>query len=101
MANITLEEVAHIALLARLQLTDEEIAEYTPQIDRLLGYFRQLQNLDTTGVPTTSHAIEMTNVWREDAARPSLPVEEVVANAPEARDGLFVVPLIVGDAPDA
>ena len=101
MPNITPEEVAHVALLARLQLTEEEIAHFTPQLDQILGHFRQLQQLDTSDVPPTSHAIQMANVWREDRPRPSLPVEEVVAGAPESHDGLFVVPRIVGEAPDA
>jgi aspartyl-tRNA(Asn)/glutamyl-tRNA(Gln) amidotransferase subunit C len=83
-----------------LRLTEEEIARYTPQIDQILGYFQQLQKLDTSNVPPTSHAIQLTNVWREDHSRPSLPTEEAVANAPESRDGLFIVPRIVGDAPD-
>ena len=64
MANITPEEVARVGLLARLRLTDEEIREYTPQIDAILGYFQQLQKLDTSEVPATSHAIAMTNVLR-------------------------------------
>jgi aspartyl-tRNA(Asn)/glutamyl-tRNA(Gln) amidotransferase subunit C len=101
MANITPKEVARVGLLARLQLTEAEIDEYTPQIDAILGYFQQLQKLDTSEVPPTSHAIAMTNVLRADAPRPSLPVEEVVANAPDSQDGLFIVPRIVGDAPDA
>ena len=100
MANITPEEIKHVALLARLQLTEEEVAEYTPQIDRILGHFQRLQALDTSDVPPTSHAIRMTNVWREDVSRPSLPNEEVVANAPDAKGGLFIVPRIVGEAPD-
>ena len=78
-----------------------EVAEFTPQIDQILGHFLQLQALDTEGVPPTSHAIAMTNVWREDVSRPSLPTAEVVANAPDANDGLFLVPRIVGEAPDA
>ncbi|MBW3624891.1 MAG: Asp-tRNA(Asn)/Glu-tRNA(Gln) amidotransferase subunit GatC, partial [Armatimonadetes bacterium] len=69
-------------------------------INQILGHFQQLQNLDTSDVPPTSHAILMTNVWREDESRPSLPTEEVVANAPDADDGLFIVPRIVGEAPD-
>jgi aspartyl-tRNA(Asn)/glutamyl-tRNA(Gln) amidotransferase subunit C len=101
MANITPEEVARVGRLARLQLTEAEIQEYTPQVDAILGYFQQLQKLDTADVPPTSHAIAMTNVLRADATRPSLPVEDVVGNAPDAHIGLFIVPRIVGDAPDA
>jgi aspartyl-tRNA(Asn)/glutamyl-tRNA(Gln) amidotransferase subunit C len=100
MANITPEEVSRVGLLARLRLTEAEIQEYTPQIDAILGYFQQLQTLDTSDVPPTSHAIAMTNVLRADSPRPSLPVDEVVANAPDTQDGLFIVPRIVGDAPD-
>ena len=101
MSNITPEEIRRLALLARLQLTEAEVAEFTPQIDQILSHFLQLQTLDTEGVPPTSHAIAMTNVWREDVSRPSLPTAEVVANAPDANDGLFLVPRIVGEAPDA
>lgn len=100
MANITPEEIKQIALLARLQLTEDEVEEFTPQIDQILGHFQRLQALDTADVPPTSHAIGMTNVWREDRSRPSLPTPEVVANAPDAEDGLFIVPRIVGEAPD-
>lgn len=101
MANITPEEIERIALLARLRLTPEEVTHFTPQIDEILGYFQQLQALDTTDIPVTSHAIQMTNVWREDVARPSLTPEEVTANAPDADEGLFIVPRIVGEAPGA
>ena len=95
MANITSEEVARIGVLARLQLTDDEIEHFTPQLDEILGYFQQLQGLDTDGVPVTSHSVHLVNVWREDAARPSLTPDEAVAGAPESHDGLFIVPTIV------
>ena len=101
MAQITPEEVRHIALLGRLQLTDEEVAHFTPQLNQILDHFQQLQGIDTTDVELTTHAIQMTNVWREDESRPSLPVDEVVANAPEANGGLFIVPRIVGESPNA
>lgn len=95
MANITREEVARVGVLARLDLAPEEIDYFTPQLDSLLGHFRKLQTVDTEGVPPTSHAIELSNVLREDEVRPSLPREDLLAAAPEARDGVFVVPRIV------
>lgn len=95
MANITRDEVARVGILARLELTPEEIERFTGQLDSILGHFAQLQAVDTQDVPATSHAIALSNVLREDVVRPSMPREDLLANAPEARDGCFVVPRIV------
>jgi len=86
-----------VALLARLELTDEEIASQAKHLNDLLGQFEKLQALDVTGIEPTSHSIPIVNVLREDVERPSLSREETLANAPEARDGCFVVPRIVAD----
>ena len=86
-----------MALLARLELTDEEIASQAKHLNDLLGQFEKLQALDVTGIEPTSHSIPIVNVLREDVERPSLSREETLANAPEARDGCFVVPRIVAD----
>jgi len=91
------EEVRKVALLARLELTDEEIASQAKHLNDLLGQFEKLQALDVTGIEPTSHSIPIVNVLRADVERPSLSREETLANAPEARDGCFVVPRIVAD----
>ena len=93
--KLTREEVSHVAFLARLELKDEEKDRLTGHLNQILGHFEKLQELDTNDVEPTSHAIPLSNVFRADKARPSLPVDKVVANAPEARDDCFVVPRIV------
>ncbi len=92
------EEVQKVALLARLELTQEELDAQAQHINTLLQYVEVLQTLDVTGVPPTSHVLPMVNVLREDIMRPSLSREEVLANAPESREGCFVVPRIVEGA---
>jgi len=92
---LTLEDVRKVALLARLELDEDEIASQTAHLNNLISQFEVLQSLDVSGVEPTSHSIPMFNVFREDVARPSLPREDVLANAPEARDGCFIVPRIV------
>jgi aspartyl-tRNA(Asn)/glutamyl-tRNA(Gln) amidotransferase subunit C len=89
------EEVRKVALLARLELTDEEIDEQARHLNGLLQQFEVLQKLDVTGIEPTSHAFPVVNVFRDDVSCPSLSREEVLANAPEARGGCFVVPRIV------
>jgi len=91
------DEVRKVALLARLELTEEEIASQAKHLNDLLGQFEKLQALDVTGIEPTSHSIPIVNVLRDDVERPSLSREETLANAPEARDGCFVVPRIVAD----
>ena len=93
--TITEEEVRHVALLSRLDLSDDELLEYTKVLNSILFYFAQLNELDTREVPPTSHSIKMKNVLREDAKAPSLPVEEALANAPEAEDNCFKLPKII------
>jgi aspartyl-tRNA(Asn)/glutamyl-tRNA(Gln) amidotransferase subunit C len=95
MPKLTLEEVEHVALLARLELTPEEKEKLTHDLNTVLGHFERLQELDTADVPPTSHAIPMANVFREDEVRPSLPRESFLNEAPDAREGFFVVPRIV------
>jgi aspartyl-tRNA(Asn)/glutamyl-tRNA(Gln) amidotransferase subunit C len=89
------EEVRKVALLARLELTDAEIDQQAKNLNGLLQEFEVLQGLDVTGIEPTSHSIPVYNVFRADETRPSLPREAVLANAPEAREGCFVVPRIV------
>ncbi len=95
MAEITLAQVEHVARLARLELRPEEKERMRRELDGILAYIDKLRALDTTGVEPTSHAVPMTNVMRDDAPRPSLPREEMLANAPEPRGDFFRVPKII------
>ncbi len=95
MPEITPEEVAHVAQLAHLALSPEELARVGRELNRILVYFQELEELNTDDVEITSHAIAMENVYRQDSSRPSLPVEEVIANAPDSADVFFRVPRIV------
>jgi aspartyl-tRNA(Asn)/glutamyl-tRNA(Gln) amidotransferase subunit C len=92
---LTPEEVDHIALLGRLELTEGERENFTRQLSAILDYFQQLKGLDTTGVLPTSHVIPMQNVLREDEPKPSLSQQEALANAPQEQQGCFQVPRII------
>ena len=93
--RLSREEVEHVALLARLDLTEEEKTRYTEELNQILAHFEKLNELDTAETPPTSHVMPMTNVFRADEVRPSLPVEEVLANAPDAAEDSFRVPRVV------
>lgn len=93
--QLTIEEIAQVAFLARLELSEAEKRRMTDQLNDLMAHFARLQELDTRDVAPTSHSLPLTNVFREDIARPSLPREAATANAPEKRDGNFIVPQIV------
>ena len=93
--KITMQEVEHVARLARLELTAEEKERMRAQLDSILSYIDKLNELDTTAVEPTSHVLPMTNVFREDEVTPSLAQEEILANAPERHDRFFRVPRIL------
>ncbi len=93
--KLTRADVEHIAQLARLELAPEEIELFREQLSAILEYAARLQELDTEAIPPTAQVIEWRNVMRDDEVRPSLPQDEVLANAPEARDGYFVVPTVL------
>ncbi len=95
MADVSREVVEHVAMLARLQLTEDESDRLQKELGRILEYADKLQAIDTDEVEGTSHVIPMTNVYREDQVGVSLDVEEVVANAPDAAEDFFRVPRIV------
>ena len=90
--------VDHVARLARLDLTEAERERMQAELTQILGHADKIQALDLEGVPPTSHSLPLSNVFRPDIARPSLPLEEAIANAPEAEDGRFRVPRIIEDA---
>ena len=89
---ITRDEVLHVARLARLALSEEEIERLTEQLGAILEAVGKVAELDLTDVPPTSHPLDLVNVWDEDVPRPSLPLDEVFANAPEREADLFRVP---------
>ena len=89
--KLSRDEVLHIALLARLGITDEEVDKFREQLSNILENFEILQQLDTTGVPPTAQAIPLQNVLRDDAVAPSLPEREILANAPQKEGEYFRV----------
>lgn len=95
MPRVTPETVDHIAALAHLSLTSEERERFARQLDQVLAYADALQALDTSGVEPMSHAIA-TGAFRADEPRPSLERERVLAAAPDADEGLFRVPRVIG-----
>jgi aspartyl-tRNA(Asn)/glutamyl-tRNA(Gln) amidotransferase subunit C len=97
MERISREEVEHVALLSRLALDDDELQRLGRELNRILEAFGELEQLDTENVEPTSHAIPMSNVFREDKAGESLPREDVLANAPDRTDTCFRVPLIIDE----
>jgi aspartyl-tRNA(Asn)/glutamyl-tRNA(Gln) amidotransferase subunit C len=97
--RITRDDVAHVADLARLTLSDEELDRFTDQLAAVLDHARDVEALDTAGVPPTAHPLPLRNVLRDDEVRPSLDRDEVLAQAPAAEDGRFAVPPVLGEAP--
>jgi aspartyl-tRNA(Asn)/glutamyl-tRNA(Gln) amidotransferase subunit C len=98
MPRLTRADVEHVAQLARLALTDDEIESFTEQLGVILDHAADVAALETRDVPPTAHPLPLVNVFRADTPRPSLLHEEVLAMAPAAEDGRFRVPRIL-DAP--
>ena len=94
---ISREEVQHVARLARLSLTDEELERMREQLDAILAYIDKLRELDVEGVEPTSHAVPLVNVMRDDDITPVLPQEAALANAPDRAGEFFRVPRIIED----
>ncbi len=93
--TLSIEEVEHIANLARLELSDEEKIRYREQLSAILDYAARLQALDTSEIPPTSSVLPARSVLRPDQPRPGLSREELMRNAPDARDGQFCVPPVL------
>ena len=94
---LTAADVARLGELARIRLTDEELAHLAPQLDVILTSVARVTEVAGADVPPTSHALPLTNVFREDVVTPSLPAEAVLAAAPAVEDGRFRVPRILGE----
>lgn len=97
MATISREEVAHLARLARLAVTDEELDVFAGQLDVILGAMARVGEVAADDIPPTSHAVPLTNVLRPDELRPCLDRDAVLAAAPAAEDGRFRVPRILDE----
>ncbi|MEX2210565.1 MAG: Asp-tRNA(Asn)/Glu-tRNA(Gln) amidotransferase subunit GatC [Gaiellaceae bacterium] len=89
---ITREQVLHVAALARLELSDEEVDRFTEQLGAILDAVSKVSELDLSDVEPLSHPLDLVNVWAEDVSRPSLPLAAALANAPESEDDHFRVP---------
>ena len=90
-----MEEVRHVARLARLQLSDSELAEFQGELNALLGHFQDIQDIDADGVETRPHAVALQNVWAEDEPGQCLTRDEAMRNAPASKAGVFIVPTII------
>ncbi len=98
-ARITSDDVAHVARLARLELRPEQVEVFTGQLAAILEHAEDVEALDLAGVEPTSHPFPLVNVLRADEPGPTLPNDEALAAAPQAEDGRFRVPTILGEAP--
>jgi aspartyl-tRNA(Asn)/glutamyl-tRNA(Gln) amidotransferase subunit C len=97
MSSITREEVAYLARLARIALTDDELDALSAQLDVIVGAVARVAEVAADDIPPTSHALPLTNVARPDEVRPSLPVEVALAGAPAAEESRFRVPRILDE----
>jgi aspartyl-tRNA(Asn)/glutamyl-tRNA(Gln) amidotransferase subunit C len=93
---ISEEQVRHVALLARLALTDDQVHLLSEQLSSILDHIETMQELDLSEVAPTAHAVSVTNSVRPDEVVPGLTQEQALRNAPKRRDGAFVIPRIVG-----
>ena len=95
--SLTNDDVRHVARLARLALTDDEVEALGGQLSNILAYAEKVGEVAADDVPPTSHPYTLRNVWRDDEPGPSLSPEEAISTAPQAEDGRFHVPRIVGE----
>jgi aspartyl-tRNA(Asn)/glutamyl-tRNA(Gln) amidotransferase subunit C len=92
MARITKEEVLHVARLARLELSDDDVAKFQEQLSDILEAVSKVSELDLSDVPPTAHPLEIANAWAEDVPRHCLPLDDVFANAPDRGGDYFRTP---------
>lgn len=95
---ISRDEVAHLAMLARLAVTDAELDLFATQLDVILQSVARVSEVAGADIPPTSHSVPLTNVYREDEVRPGLTQRQALAGAPAAEEGRFRVPRILGEA---
>lgn len=94
---VSLKDVEHVALLARLSFSEEEKVKLTAQLNEILNYMDQLNALDTSTIEPLSHVIELSNVFREDVLKPCLDREDALKNAPARSEEFFKVPKVIGE----
>ena len=99
--SLSEHDVRHVAMLARLALTDAEVEEMRDDLNSILGHIDEIQRLDLAGVEPMAHAIAVTNVTREDVVVPSLSQSDAISNAPQAENGAFVIPAITAGGDEA
>jgi aspartyl-tRNA(Asn)/glutamyl-tRNA(Gln) amidotransferase subunit C len=97
MSTISRDEAAHLARLARLDLAPDELDHLAGQLDTIAGFVAKVAEVAADDIPPTSHALPLTNVFRDDAPRPGLTAEQALDQAPAAEDGRFRVPKILGE----
>ena len=95
--SVTLNDVEHVAALARLSFSEEEKVKLTEQLNTILTYMEELNTLDTSAVEPLSHVIELQNVFRDDRRKPCISREEALQNAPAKSEKFFKVPKVIGD----
>jgi aspartyl-tRNA(Asn)/glutamyl-tRNA(Gln) amidotransferase subunit C len=96
---LTIEEVRHIAMLARLRLTSEEEKRYTEQLSAILEHAARLSEVDTSHIDPTATVLPLRAPLRPDEPRPSTPLNRILANAPKTREGMFLVPPVLDVEP--
>jgi len=99
--QITFDEVRHVAKLSRLALDDKRLEKFSVQLGSILQYVAKINEVDMTGIEPMAHALPLHNVLREDVVEPSLPLEKVLQNAPEADGPFFKVPKVIGGDEDS
>ncbi|MEN2768137.1 Asp-tRNA(Asn)/Glu-tRNA(Gln) amidotransferase subunit GatC [Ornithinibacillus xuwenensis] len=97
MAEITKDQVKHVANLARLEITEQEAEMFTEQLSSIITFAEQLNELDTDGIEPTTHVLDLKNVMRKDEPRQWITREDALKNAPDQKDGQFRVPSILAD----
>jgi aspartyl-tRNA(Asn)/glutamyl-tRNA(Gln) amidotransferase subunit C len=100
-AKITAEQVRHVAKLARLALPPDRLAKLSGQLESILEYVAKIQGADVTGIEPMAHALPIKNIFRDDVVEPSLSVQQVLANAPDADPPFFKVPKVIGGDEDS
>jgi len=93
--DINAETVEYIAKLAKIKISEEEKSKFVPQLSKIITYIEKLSELDTEGISPMSSVIPIKNVFREDEPKPSMPRDEVLANAPASQNGFFKVPKVI------
>jgi aspartyl-tRNA(Asn)/glutamyl-tRNA(Gln) amidotransferase subunit C len=97
-SQISRDDVAHLARLARLAVSEDELDSFAGQLDAILGHVSQIQAVDVTGVEPTGNPLKDVNVFRSDVVEPCLTQEQALAEAPKSAEGRFAVPRILGEA---